>query len=66
MGKLTTQKIKPVKAWAGISEGKLHCWESEPRYYEIYPTRKQVRVSYEEYTEVLITPVRKRARKARR
>lgn len=63
MAKMKTQKIKPVKAWAGVSDGKIHCWSGEPRYgtqryYEIYPTKAQAKKSYEQYMPVLITPIK--------
>lgn len=60
MGKKTKQKIKPIKAWVGICEGKMHCWGGEARYYEIYPTQALVKIAYEEYVQVLITPIPKR------
>jgi len=68
MAKKKSQKIKPVKAWAGISDGKLHCWSGEPRYgtvryYEIYPAKAQAKVAYEQYVPVLIKPLRVASRK---
>lgn len=49
MTKKSQKKIRPVKAWAGISDGRLHCWSSTPRYYEIYPTRTLAKEHYEEF-----------------
>ena len=51
---------KPVIAWAGVSDGKLHCWGGETRYYEIYPTRAQAKIAYEHFVRVKIIPERQR------
>lgn len=51
-------KIKPVRAWAGICDGKIHCWGGETRYYELYPTKAQAKIAYEHFVPVLITPLK--------
>lgn len=51
-------KIKPVRAWAGICDGKLHCWRTGERYYEIYPTKAQAQAAYQLFVPVLITPLK--------
>lgn len=56
-------KIKPVRAWAGVSDGRLHGWgPTAGNYYEIYRTKAQARAAYELYVPVLITPLKTVAR----
>lgn len=57
MPKTKLRPVKSVTAWAGISDGKLHCWGGENKYYEIYPTRKLAALNYEHFTRVKIFPI---------
>lgn len=51
---------KPIKAWAGVTDGKLHRWSVDNgNYYEIYPSRSAAKDHYEQVVRVKIVPVNK-------
>lgn len=52
--------LKPIKAWAGIADGKIHKWgPTNGDYYEIYPRRSLAKLHYDEVVRVQITPLSK-------
>lgn len=54
------KKIKSVKAWAGVCDGKIHLWHNcDPKYYEIYTSKKVASEHYDHVIPVLITSIKK-------
>ena len=55
---MTTPKVKPVKAWAGVIYGRINTWGNPP-YVENFRTRQEARKRYETVIRVEIRPVEK-------
>ena len=52
-------KRRTWKAWAGFSDGILHCWWKDGSGIAVYRTRAAARKEYHDVRRVIITEVRK-------
>jgi hypothetical protein len=47
----------PIKAWAGVVDGKIHRWgQTQGSYYVIYSSRAMAKRHYEQVVRINITP----------
>lgn len=61
---MPNSKLKEIKAWAGIVNGKIFAWKENtihvnPYQLEIYTTRKAAKQNCEEVIPVIIKPMEK-------
>jgi len=49
---------RSIKAWAGVVDGKIHCWgQTQGNYYEIYSSRAMAKRHYEKVVRIDIIPL---------